>query len=115
LLELVARHDPDGAAGDPLRWGTADGVLGLLGRGTVRQVRYLERTVEFTAPSLAEQWQRYRDWFGPVHLAWARLDEDGRRAFEAEFADMWGSYTRGSGPGVVVPNTYLQVTGVRAG
>ncbi|NEK58902.1 methyltransferase domain-containing protein [Geodermatophilus sabuli] len=115
LLELTARYDPDGAAGDPLRWGTVEGVLGLLGRGAVHQLRHVERTVEFTAPSLAAQWQRYRDWFGPVHLAWSRLDADGRRALEAEFTDMWGSYTRGSGPGIVVPNTYLQVTGVRAG
>src|SRR3712207_8659068 len=48
--------------------------------------------------------------FGPVHVAWRRLDPAGRAALEADFADLWGSSTRGGGPGVVVPNTYLQTT-----
>jgi SAM-dependent methyltransferase len=115
LLALVARHDPVGAVGDALRWGTPEGVEGLLGRGEVRQVRHAERTVDMTAPSLEAQWQRYRDWFAPVHVAWQRLDDAGRRALEADFADLWGSSTRGGGPGIVVPNTYLQTTAVRAG
>ncbi len=115
LLALLARHDPAGATGDPLRWGTTEGVEELLGRGEVRQVRHVERTVDMTAPSLAAQWQRYRDWFAPVHVAWQRLDATGRAALEADFADLWGSSTRGGGPGIVVPNTYLQTTAVRAG
>ena len=75
----------------------------------------LDRTVDLTAPSLEAQWQRYRDWFAPVHVAWQHLDDAGRRALEADFADLWGSSTRGGGPGIVVPNTYLQTTAVRAG
>lgn len=113
LLALLARYDPAGA-GDPLRWGTPEGVEGLLGRGEVGQVRHAERTVDLTAPSLEVQWQRYRDWFAPVHVTWRRLDDAGRRALEADFADLWGSSTRGGGPGIVVPNTYLQTTAVRA-
>ncbi|RBY77595.1 SAM-dependent methyltransferase [Geodermatophilus sp. TF02-6] len=115
LVSLIARHDPQDAVGDPLRWGTPEGVEGLLGRGEVAQVRHTERTVDFTAPSLAAQWQRYRDWYAPVHVAWQRLDAAGRTALETEFTDMWGSSTRGGGPGVVVPNTYLQTTAVRCG
>ncbi|MGY1815119.1 class I SAM-dependent methyltransferase [Blastococcus sp. SYSU D00820] len=112
LLQLVARYDPpEPGTADPLRWGTPEGVQELLGRGV--QLRAAERTVDFTAPSLAAQWQRYRDWFGPVRTAWERLDEEGRAALERDFLEMWGSYTRGSGPGIVVPNTYLQVIGVR--
>ena len=37
----------------------------------------------------------------------------GRQAFHDEFVEMWGSYSRGF-PGVLVPNTYLQVIGVRS-
>jgi SAM-dependent methyltransferase len=114
LLALIERHDPEGATGDPLRWGTADGVQGLLGTGEC-SLRHSERTVEFTAPSVAGQWQRYRDWYAPVHAAWRRLDLAGRAALESEFSELWGSSTRGGGPGIVVPNTYLQSTGVRAG
>jgi SAM-dependent methyltransferase len=114
LLSLIERHDPEDATGDPLRWGTPDGVEGLFPRGGC-QLRHSEQTVEFTAPSVAAQWERYRDWYAPVRVAWQRLDEAGRATLEAEFSDMWGSFTRGGGPGIVVPNTYLQSTGVRAG
>jgi SAM-dependent methyltransferase len=111
LLELVARHDPEDNPGDPLRWGTPDGVRSLFGRSL--KLRFDERSVDFTAPSLAAQWERYRDWFAPVHAAWRPLDQAGRVAFEKEFLDMWGSFTRGSGPGILVPNHYLQVIGVK--
>ncbi|WP_147332030.1 class I SAM-dependent methyltransferase [Geodermatophilus marinus] len=115
LLELVARHAPQEAPGEPLRWGTPEGVTGLLGRDEVTAVRFTERTVDLTAPSVAAQWQRYRDWFGPVHVAWERLDQAGRTRLETEFTDLWARCTRGGGGGIVVPNTYLQVTAVRAG
>jgi hypothetical protein len=44
-----------------------------------------------------------------------RLDPAGRAAPEADVADLWGSSTRGGGPGIVVPNTHLRTTAVRAG
>jgi hypothetical protein len=76
------------------------------------QLRFAERTVDLTAPSAEAQWQRYRDWYAPVRVAWERLDPPGRAAFEREFVEMWSSFSRGS-PGISVPNTYLQVIGVR--
>jgi len=111
LLDLVRRHDPGDNPGDALRWGTRDGVQELLGRGLL-QLRFTERTVDFTAPSVEVQWERYLKWYAPVRAAWERLDEVGRAAFRDEFIQMWGSYSRGA-PGVLVPNTYLQVIGVR--
>jgi SAM-dependent methyltransferase len=111
LLELVRRHDPGDNPGDALRWGRRDGVDQLLGRRGV-QLRYAERTVEFTASTAEVQWQRYVEWYAPVRVAWERLDEAGRAAFHDEFVEMWGSHSRGS-PGILVPNTYLQVIGVR--
>jgi SAM-dependent methyltransferase len=112
LLELVRRHDPGDNPGDPLRWGTRDGVAELFGRAGVK-LRYTERAVDFTAPSVEVQWQRYVEWYAPVRVAWERLDEAGRAAFHDEFVEMWGSYSRGS-PGIVVPNSYLQVTGIKS-
>ena len=38
-----------------------------------------------------------------------------RAELEADSADLGGSSTRGGGPGIVVPNTHLQTTAVRAG
>src|SRR3954452_11402329 len=110
LLELVRRHDPGDHPGDPLRWGTRDGIEQLFARTGV-QLRYAERATDFTAPSVEAQWERYVQWYAPVRVAWERLDEAGRAAFHDEFVDMWGSYGRGS-QGVLVPNTYLQVIGV---
>ena len=112
LLQLVREHDPRDHPGDPLRWGTRDGVAGLFARRGV-QLRYAERTTDFTAPSLEVQWERYVEWYAPVRVAWERLDEAGRQAFHDEFVEMWGSYSRGH-PGILVPNTYLQVIGTRS-
>jgi len=112
LLQLVRQHDPRDHPGDPLRWGTRAGVEGLFARRGV-QLRYAERTTDFTAPSPEVQWERYVDWYAPVRVAWERLDEAGRQAFHDEFVEMWGSYSRGS-PGILVPNTYLQVIGTRS-
>jgi SAM-dependent methyltransferase len=111
LLQLVRRHDPGDHPGDPLRWGTREGIEQLFARTGV-QLRYAERATDFTAPSAEVQWQRYVEWYAPVRVAWERLDEAGRAAFHDEFVEMWGSYSRGS-PGVLVPNAYLQVTGVK--
>jgi hypothetical protein len=38
-----------------------------------------------------------------------------RSAPEADLADLSGNSPRGGGPGIVVPNTHLQTTAVRAG
>jgi SAM-dependent methyltransferase len=112
LLELVRRHDPGDHPGDPLRWGRRDGVEQLFGRRGVK-LRFTERATDFTAPSVEVQWQRYVEWYAPVRVAWERLDDAGRQAFHDEFVDMWGSFSRGW-PGVLVPNTYLQVIGTRS-
>ena len=112
LLQLVRQHDPRDHPGDPLRWGTRAGVEGLFARRGVT-LRYAERTTDFTAPSPEVQWERYVDWYAPVRVAWERLDEAGRQAFHDEFVAMWGSYSRGS-PGILVPNTYLQVIGAKS-
>src|SRR3954449_10932510 len=93
LLDLVRRHDPGDHPGDAVRWGTRDGVDQLLGRRGV-QLRYTERTVDFTAPTVEVQWQRYVEWYAPVRVAWERLDEVGRAAFRDKFIQMWGSYSR---------------------
>jgi SAM-dependent methyltransferase len=111
LLQLVRRHDPGDHPGDPLRWGTRDGIEQLFARTGV-QLRYAERATDFTAPSVEVQWDRYVQWYAPVRVAWQRLDEAGRAAFHDEFVEMWGSYSRGS-QGVLVPNTYLQVIGIK--
>src|SRR3954454_16597382 len=68
LLELVRRHDPGDNPGDALRWGTRDGVQQLLGRGRLT-LRFTERAVDFTAPSVKAQWERYLEWYAPVRAA----------------------------------------------
>ncbi len=44
-----------------------------------------------------------------------RLDPAGRAAPEADGADLRGNSPGGGGPGIVVPDTYLRTTAVRAG
>jgi hypothetical protein len=40
---------------------------------------------------------------------------EARAALGADGADPWGDSPRGGGPGIVVPDTYLRTTAVRAG
>ena len=44
-----------------------------------------------------------------------RLSHVGRPTLEADGADLWGNSPRGGGPGIVVPDTHLRTTAVRAG
>ena len=44
-----------------------------------------------------------------------RLGHAGRPTLEADGADLWDNSPRGGGPGIVVPDTHLRTTAVRAG
>jgi hypothetical protein len=49
------------------------------------------------------------------HVARQRPAPAGQPTLGADGADLWGNSPRGGGPGIVVPDTHLRTTAVRAG
>ncbi|MFD2077782.1 Ubiquinone/menaquinone biosynthesis C-methylase UbiE [Actinopolymorpha cephalotaxi] len=117
LLHLVAKYAPPPAdAPSPLRWGTRDGLAQLLAPYADFTEQRLElRCVDVAARSVAEQFRRYRQWFGPVKLAVDQMSEEDARSFEEEFAELWDRFNRGEPDAVVVPYDYLQFVATVAG
>jgi len=57
----------------------------------------------------AQHWvEVFRTYYGPVHKAFAALDEKGQAAFEADLIALLRQSDRGGGAGLVVPSGYLE-------
>lgn len=112
LLAVVGRYAPPvpGLA-PPGRWGTADGVTALLGAGT-RDLRFARRSVDVTAPSYDEQWERFRRNLGPMSAVLAAASPADAASLKVEFRALWERFNRGT-DGIVVPHEYLEVVAVR--
>lgn len=57
----------------------------------------------------------FRKYFGPVHMAFHRLDEAGQQAFAADLEELWSEANLAPDPEnhTLVRNEYLRVTAVR--
>ncbi len=56
----------------------------------------------------------FRRFFGPTQVAFSRLDAAGQEAFQVALEGLWSSAnTSGDPDHLVIPNSYLQVTGKR--
>jgi SAM-dependent methyltransferase len=114
LLALIARYVPPPAGlRSPARWGTPEGLAELLGPWISEQ-RLSVAAVDVTAPSLDEQFSRFRLWFGPFAAALSRLDEVTQAAFVQEWRELWQRFNRADDGTVVVPHEYLEIIAIRA-
>jgi hypothetical protein len=57
--------------------------------------------------------QIFRDYYGPVHRAFAALSPDAARALEQEMLEMLESMNQGGPDTLVVPGEYLEVVVTR--
>jgi SAM-dependent methyltransferase len=113
LFRVVARFVPPPPGLDaPVLWGTEPHMVRLFGR-EARDIRCERKLFNMRYLSVAHWLQVFRDFYGPTHQAFARLDADGQDALEREIAGLLEGHNIGGAGSLVVPAEYLQVTIVR--
>jgi ubiquinone/menaquinone biosynthesis C-methylase UbiE len=115
MFKLTAAHLPPPAGlRSPMEWGSEPRLVELLGPHAT-DIRTTRRTYTFRYRS-AEHWiEVFRTWFGPIHKAFAALDEEGRKAFHSALRALLERSGRsdGNGGGLCVPAEYLEVVVTR--
>lgn len=114
LLRTVGAHVPPPAGvRPPTSWGTEERLAELVG-GAVQELRHERRAYTFRDRSAEAFVDAFRDFYGPVHRAFAALDDAGRTALREDLlALVHRSDARdGDGP-VAMPSTYLQTVARR--
>jgi len=100
---------PDAAS--PLRWGTEDGLLELLGSGT-RSIRNKRKTALQYYRSVEHAVNVFSTYFGPTIQALERLDEADRERLRADLADVFSQYNCATDGTAIVENRYCQTIAI---
>jgi SAM-dependent methyltransferase len=115
MFRTVAKHVPQPPGlKPPGLWGTGQRLGALLGAG-VSQLTATPRMFTFRFRSPEEFTEFFRDHYGPVHKAFAALDDAGQRQLYDDLTALAREHDRGPGPSLAIPSEYLEVLAVRSG
>lgn len=114
LFEVVGSFVPPPAGlRSPMAWGTEPRLVELFGPGALDMLT--ERKVCMFRYKSSEHWvEFFRSHYGPIHKAFATLDDHRQRSFHdalRAFAKQWNRSERGT---LVVPAEYLEVVITRS-
>lgn len=109
LFKVVGRFVPPPPGLRPAAaWGTEPRLVELFGPGAAG-LRTTRKDYVFRYRS-AEHWvDVFRRYYGPVHKAFAALDEAGQQALQAELLALLERHNRGGTTSLIVPAAYLEV------
>ena len=107
LFRTVAAYvPPPPAVTSPVLWGTDAHVRELFPDAT--RIAHTVRAFQFRYRS-PEHWvEAFRTYYGPVHKAFAALDEERQRSLEADLLALLRSSNRDGTRSLVVPGEYLE-------
>ena len=109
LFKVVGRYLPPPAGlKSPALWGTEPHIVELFGREAAA-IRTERRHFNFRYRSAGHWIEVFRDYYGPVHKAFAALDPAGQRALEADIVALLDRQNVGGRHTLVVPGEYLEV------
>jgi SAM-dependent methyltransferase len=109
LFKTIGKHVPPPAGvKSPALWGTEEYVRELFGAGTA-QMRIERKHFNFRYASPAHWLQVFRDYYGPVHKAFAALDEQGVLALEQDLFALLDRFNTAGEASLVAPAEYLEV------
>jgi len=107
LLRTVAKYVPPPAnVRSPLMWGNPDHLQQLF--AGVASIEHTKRDFAFRYESPEHFIHVFRTFYGPVHKAFAALDDKGQDALNADLIALLQSADRGGNEGLVVPAEYLE-------
>jgi SAM-dependent methyltransferase len=113
MLRAVARRvPPPTGVRSPLEWGTEPRLVELLGSG-VAELSVRPRQFVFRFRSAEQFVAFFRTHYGPVHMAFAKLDEDGQAGLERELAELATRHHRPAGASLAIPSDYVEVVATR--
>lgn len=114
MFKVIAGHAPPPPGVPPaVLWGTEERLRELFGDG-VSELTVTDRQVNFRYHS-PEQWLAFfREYFGPMMMAFARVGEEGAEALERDLLDVMRKANRAGDEALVAPADYVQVVAVRA-
>jgi ubiquinone/menaquinone biosynthesis C-methylase UbiE len=98
---------PPPGVNPPLRWGTKEGIIELLGRG-VRSIQNEKKTALQYYLSTDHAVEVFRTWFGPTLIAMEKLDEDQQENLLNDLKTVFNRYNRADDGTAIVENTYQQ-------
>jgi ubiquinone/menaquinone biosynthesis C-methylase UbiE len=114
MFKTVSQHapPPPGVA-SPILWGTEDHLRELFGDGIESlEVNRKEVTFRWLSP---EQWlDFFKKWFGPMQMAFERLDDEEGEALASDLLELWRGANRAGERALIAGSEYLEVVAVRA-
>jgi SAM-dependent methyltransferase len=114
LFGIVAKHAlPPPGFTPPVLWGTEDHVRELFGDG-VTDLRFERKASRQPFRSIDHYLEIFRNYFGPIKLAFDRVGPDGEAALEADLREQLGQCNTVGDRAFVLEPEYLQVTATRA-
>lgn len=114
LFGVVGRHVPPPVGiASPALWGSLVHVSDLLGN-TAAGVRGEKRMFNFRYRSASHWIQVFRDYYGPVHRAFAALEPAAQAALEADLRDLLNDMNIAGDQSLVIPGEYLELVAIKA-
>lgn len=109
LFKTIGKHvAPPAGLKSPALWGTEDYLRDLFGDAAARM--HVERKIfNFRYASAAHWMQVFRDFYGPVHKAFAALDAAAGQALEQDITALLDRFNVAGPASLVVPAEYLEV------
>ena len=113
LFKIVGKHLPPPAGLKPAAlWGTEDYIRQLFGN-EASAIHVERKLFNFRYASAAHMLQIFRDFYGPVHKAFAALSPDAARTLEQEMLQALERLNTAGPDSLVVPGEYLEVVVTR--
>ena len=112
-VTLTKHAPPPPGVKPPFIWGTEEGLRELFGDG-ISELNVTKRDFNFRFRSVEHWLEFFRANFGPVKMAFERLDEDGQEALETEAESVLERFNRAGDRAFVAPAEYLEVVARRA-
>lgn len=109
MFKVLGRHlPPPPGVQPPSLWGVESQVRSLFGRAAA-SIQVTPRVFNFRYRSAAHFVDVFRQWYGPVHKAFAALPADKAAALEHDFTRMLDSMNKSTTGSLLVPSEYLEI------
>jgi hypothetical protein len=109
MFKVVGRAlAPPAGLVPPVRWGVEEHLQSIFGQRAAH-ISATRRIFNFRYRSAAHFIEVFRNWYGPVHKAFAALSPEKARALESDLTELLNGANRAGEGSLVVPGEYLEV------